>query len=231
MVGFCGWAVADQCEKTLIASVAAGKYGYMERGSGQRCEGIYVSPVSGFPVELVSLTRGALVFDNTEPVTLQLALAGKTPMSSEVHFRAVGIPTTVYYQMDATMTAGHVLAWPLQEVVQPQKIAASDIGLYAFQTDLSAKLVLIPVTATTPSRPLPEPQPLLVILRVGTVINLKWRFVSELGDLPKYTPAKSDSGRLLISLPPETKLPGALEVRWDEVTTNRPRVRVFSLGG
>jgi hypothetical protein len=63
-------AIAGPCDIGLTPSPASGLDGYVERAGGQRCEGIYVSPVGGTYVELVSLTYGHLSYDLNRHGTL-----------------------------------------------------------------------------------------------------------------------------------------------------------------
>ena len=56
-----GVASAGPCEKTLSPSPDSGPDCYVARAGSARCEGMYISPVSGTPIELVSLTHGTLV--------------------------------------------------------------------------------------------------------------------------------------------------------------------------
>jgi len=102
-------AVAGPCEIGLSASPEAGQDGYGEREGGRRCEGIYVTPVGGKQVELVSLSRGRLWYDLNRSSTLQIRLSG---VSGPARVRAVGIPDGLYYQMDAVLADGQTLDWP-----------------------------------------------------------------------------------------------------------------------
>jgi hypothetical protein len=167
------------------------------------------------------------IIDN--PATLFLR-PDKTPLQLAIHIRAVGIPASLDYQMDAVLPVEQPLAWPLQEVVQPKRIAPSDIGVYAFQIDQNARIILLPVTIASTRDANPAEPSLAISLRIGAVLNLKWRFVPVPGEIAPYIPADAQDGRLSITLPPAARLPGHLEVRWDEVGTGHARVRIFAIG-
>jgi hypothetical protein len=222
-------AFAGPCEKSLVASVAAGPRGYSERAGGLRCEGMYVSPVSGASVDLVSVTYGPLPdVGGAQPATLQLKIGGQPPLASTVHIRAVGIPQSLYYQMDTTISPNQEAAWPLNEVVRPEGIQLGDIGIFGFQND-DAKTIFLPIVATSPGNA-PSDR-LFVTLRVDNLLHLKWRFASQNAAVPEYSPAVQTGDRLMIAIPPTSKPPGRLEVRWDEPVTGRARVRAFQIGG
>jgi len=136
--------------------------------------------------------------------------------------------------MDAILPEDQTINWPLHDVVQPEKIAATDIGLYAFQTNQNAQEILLAVTISSSKNNLPENQSLVVSWRVEGVLHFKWRYIptSETsGNLSQYNSEDTDLGRVTIQLPLDVRLPGRLEVLWDDEMTGRARVRTFALGG
>ncbi|MBM3523997.1 MAG: hypothetical protein FJX57_13665, partial [Alphaproteobacteria bacterium] len=62
-----GEAVAQECERL---PPAPGATGYQQRRGSDRCEGIYVSPVSGGGMQLVSLTFGRIAYEPDRDATL-----------------------------------------------------------------------------------------------------------------------------------------------------------------
>ena len=78
-------------------------------------------------------------------ITLAITPANPAP----IHVRAVGIPERLYYEMDADMPHGRALDWPIKEVVIPERIAPTDIGVYAFHAGVGGDPVLLPVTIAT----------------------------------------------------------------------------------
>ena len=99
-----GSAFANPCDETLSPSPTSGPDGYVERAGGERCEGMYVSPVSGTPVELVSLTRGQLSYDAAHAIVVRVSLDA-APSNGGAHLRAVGIPDGLYYRWTPTWWA------------------------------------------------------------------------------------------------------------------------------
>ncbi len=102
-------ACAGPCQKLLSPDPIAERDGYKERDGGQRCEGIYTSPVAGESVEIVSLTQGRLAYEFGHSAPLSIALAIPSANSTAIHVRAVGIPERLYYEMDADVPNGCAL--------------------------------------------------------------------------------------------------------------------------
>jgi len=87
----------------------------MERDQGTRCQGIYASQVSGPQVELASITVGQIKYDLAAPGSLSLGVFGNPPLTYTVHFRAVALLPTVFYQMDAGLPPNNAtFTWPLE---------------------------------------------------------------------------------------------------------------------
>src|SRR5260370_40810596 len=105
---------------------------------------MYISPVSGTPVELVSLTHGHLSYDAAHPAVLLVSLDA-LPANGGAHVRAGGIPDRLYYQMDADIVGDHVFSWPVGDVLARQRITPEQVGVFAFYKDASAETVLLPV--------------------------------------------------------------------------------------
>jgi hypothetical protein len=223
-------ASATPCQKSLAPSPIAGRDGYFERDGGQRCEGIYVSAVAGESVQLVSLSQGHLSYDLAHPSTLLITLAKPAPNLSGIHVRAVGIPERLYYQMDADMPAGHPLVWPIQDVLLRQQIVSTDIGVFAFHASAGATTVFLPVSIAAASASSVPAEPLIVVFRVGAVVSPRWRFVSTSGAVSAFAPARIDDNRITLTLPAELRLPGRLELSWDEAGSGKSHVTSFSIG-
>src|SRR5215470_18783186 len=84
--------------------------GYKLRGD--RCEGIYVQPVSGSTALLVaSFTE---LFEDFDPSSLgNLSVEWSHPVETTIHLRAYALHEKLYYQMDAVVPAGrNSYLWP-----------------------------------------------------------------------------------------------------------------------
>lgn len=229
-LSYCRTASAGPCQESLSPDPIAERDGYRERGGGQRCEGIYTSPVAGEALEIVGVTRGRLDYDLEHTAPSSITLAVTSSKATPVHVRAVGIPEHLYYEMDADMPADGVLVWPIKEVVAPERIAPIDIGVYAFGAGSGGDPVFIPVSISSGAAPTPILQPLIVILRVGDLASLTWRFVPRGGAAGQFNPATIDDNRITLTLPATVHLPGLLELRWDEASTGKSHITVFALG-
>jgi hypothetical protein len=227
---YCQTASAGPCEKSLSPDPIAEGDGYRERDGGTRCEGIYTSPVAGESVEIVSISQGRLSYDLGRSGPLFITLAIQPTNSAPVHVRAVGIPERLYYEMDADIPASATLVWPIKEVVAPERIAAADIGVYAFHAGVGSDPVLLPVSISGSAAPPASMQPLIVILRVGDVASLTWRFVPKAGAPGQFNPANIDDNRITLTLPATVHLPGLLELRWEEGYTGKSHIKVIALG-
>lgn len=226
----CQAASAGPCQNSLFPDPIAERDGYRERAGDPRCEGIYTSPVAGQSVEIVSLSRGLLSYDFGQSAPLLILLATKPHNAAPVHVRAVGIPERLYYEMDADISGGRALVWPIKEVVIPERIAPTDIGVYAFRVANGGDPVFLPVRISADGAPTGGPQPLIVILRVGAVVSPRWRFVSKGGDVGPFIRASIDDNRITLALPATLPLPGRLELGWDEAGSGKSHIAVFAIG-
>jgi hypothetical protein len=161
---------------------------------------------------------------------LSITLAIKPANLAPVRVRAVGIPERLYYEMDADMPGSGALVWPIKEVVVPERIAPTDIGVYAFHAGVGGEPVLLPVSISTGGVSTASPQPLIVIFRVGAVASPKWRFVPKGGVVGQFSDASIDDNRITLALPATLPLPGLLELRWDEADTGRSHISVVAVG-
>lgn len=166
---------AEICDR--LAPLPGSSYQYKERGN--RCEGLYVAEVGAQTIELISLTDGELSFDLRRGVTLQVSVP---PDAGEVRIRALAKPLKTYYRMDATLTAGSVLNWPVDDVLLPQSLSAERIGIFAWRT-MGTEKIFAPVKVRAgASSPKSEGKALLSIRTSFDVEKLKWRSAEERQD-------------------------------------------------
>lgn len=236
MVGLIGGslspALADPCDRSLAPSpVAIGATGYVQRAGGERCEGIYVSPVSGTPVELVSLTRGHLNFDPSHPGVLSVTL-DQPPPSGAAHLRAVGIPSGLYYRMDADITGDHPVTWPVGDVLVKRNLAPDQIGIFAYRQDASADRTYLVVDVAPAGTAPPPDQPVTTVLRVVDVTDLKWRFTrahEKAADSYALVPVHGDHAEVSLANA-DGPVNGTLEVRWSDPGSGKSRGTTFRIG-
>jgi hypothetical protein len=118
-----------------------GALGYRRRPG--RCEGLFVSPVSG-RLELVSLLQGPLHFKLEPHIRLEVSAASRE-IRQPVHVRAVAIPPRTYYRMDATVVAtGAPLIWPVEDVLLPLRLDDHRLGIFGW-TDTPQEPTYVPL--------------------------------------------------------------------------------------
>ena len=112
------------CDPAL-PGIKEGGLGYRDRGD--RCEGLYINPVSNTTLFVASFTEQFENYDNTGNTIL--IEWDQPPANKEIHLRAQGIKPRLYYRMDAYKpgTTGF-FAWPAG-VVTSLNIKRNDIGV------------------------------------------------------------------------------------------------------
>jgi hypothetical protein len=101
--------------------------GYRLRGD--RCEGIYIEPVSGSTTLLIaSFTALFEEFDPRDKLTVEWSSPGESP----IHLRAYGLREKLYYQMDANVPIGvTTYLWPTG-VLNALHLSKQDIGVVGY---------------------------------------------------------------------------------------------------
>jgi hypothetical protein len=145
------------------------KSGYQSRGN--RCEGLYVSNVGSRSLAVMSFTLGRLQYDLASPAPIEVTAPGQT---QPVNVRAVAIPLKTYYRMDATLAPHATLLWPMKDVLAPEGLTDSRIGIFGWRlTDEKETLVPLRVAAKGASA---SRTPLLIIQASFDAEKVKWRW-------------------------------------------------------
>jgi hypothetical protein len=113
--------------------------GYKARGN--RCEGLYVADVSANNLELISLTQGDIHYRLAPGVVLQVSSPERTNL---LNVRSVAKPPKMYYRMDATLSPGSLLKWPVEDVLLPERLDELRIGIFGWYGSGDAK-VFVPL--------------------------------------------------------------------------------------
>jgi len=187
---------AGQCDRSLTP--VEGVAGYRSRG--ERCEGIYVSPISS-TVRLLSLVRGAIEYDLTPGSDVVVT----APHDSSLYVRAVATLPGTYYRMDATLATSRPLAWPVADVLLEIGLGPDDLGVFAWYDPADGERVFIPVRVA-PQRAPATDDPVHLVLRTDfDVDDVRWR-ATPLGEQAESWKDMSQSfiaGRpIVIRLPP-----------------------------
>jgi hypothetical protein len=97
--------------------------GYRDRGD--RCEGLYVQPVSSSVLQIASFARSISM-----PATAgRVPIRWRPPVASRASIRVVDLRRRLYYRMDTTRPAGATsFDWDL-EVVSPLRLGSDELGV------------------------------------------------------------------------------------------------------
>jgi len=134
---------------------------------------MYISTVSAAGIELVSATIGKLAYDLSE----KEIIAVTSPLSNaSIKVRATGIPLKTYYRMDAALSAGTPLLWPVKDILLRRKLDAGKVGLLGWQKTTS-DLVYIPLLAKPKINNTTNDGNIWLILRSSIdVVHVQWRY-------------------------------------------------------
>src|SRR2546423_7628077 len=119
---------AQELKCNGLPPLQASQSGYQKRGD--RCEGLYVANVGAHSLAATSFSLGKLRFDLSPMVRLRVSAPGQT---LPVNVRAVAIPPKTYYRMDAVLPAGAFVVWPVRDVLLPENLSETRIGIFAWK--------------------------------------------------------------------------------------------------
>jgi len=150
--------------------------GYQKRGD--RCEGLYVANVGSHSLAAMSFSLGKIRYELSAAVRLRVSAPGQT---HPVNIRAVAIPAKTYYRMDAALPAGASMVWPVRDVLLPEKLGDSRIGIFAWKGAESAK-TLIPVRVVAQEAAAAPGPPVLTVQASFDAQQVKWRWAPARDD-------------------------------------------------
>jgi hypothetical protein len=121
-------AAQGPCDPNL-KQLGQNPQGYQLRGD--RCEGIYIQPVSGSSTLLVASFTAS--FEAFDPNSIdKLTLEWSSPATTPVRLRAYALREKLYYQMDSVVPAGNTTyLWPTG-VLNALHLSKQDIGVVGF---------------------------------------------------------------------------------------------------
>jgi len=221
----CGGARAAGCDASV--EPISGPDGYQERG-GQRCEGLYVSRVSGPAMELVSLTWGLFPGNRTDAGDLSVSVPRPPGRTGSVHVRALGLPAGLYYRLDVDMPPGGHVTWPTAPVLSRQHIGFDQVGLFAFARSASGQPVYLPVAVDDTVDP--KAGVVAEIRPLTPVDDLLWRFVRPGLPAPSWQPAQFRDECFTITLPDAADDgAGSLQLRWSDADSGTAEIKRFDI--
>lgn len=150
----------NHCDPLLPVSTE-NSFGYRLRGD--RCEGIYIQPVSSTPLVIASFGRFVEPESNGAAGTVLVEWA---PDSGAVRLRAMSLRPRTYYRMDSRQGAGaRSYAWRT-DVRSALRLGAAEVGLVAWTRRTvggAARDVYLPVIIREPPPARQSTYELLVI--------------------------------------------------------------------
>lgn len=167
---FSSSAQEPQCDS--LARLKGSKSGYQSRGN--RCEGLYVSNVGSRSLAALSFTLGKLKYDLASSAPLEVTAPGQT---QQVNIRAVAIPLKTYYRMDATLAPRATLSWPLTDVLAPEGLTDTRIGIFGWRGNEESG-TLVPLRVTAAGAKSTSQKPLLIVRASFDAQKAKWRWAT-----------------------------------------------------
>jgi hypothetical protein len=158
-----------------LAPLRGSKSGYQNRGN--RCEGLYVSKVGSRSLAAMSFTLGRVRFELAPAGAIEVTAPGQT---QPVNVRALAIPVKTYYRMDATLTPGATLQWSMKDVLAPEGLTDTRIGVFGWRGAEDDR-TLVPVRVTSPGASSASRAPLLIIQASFDAQKVKWRWGATRG--------------------------------------------------
>lgn len=204
-------AQTNPCEPLRPLKGSAQQY----KNRGNRCEGLYEADYGTKALSLVSFTIGALEYPLQTGTTLELTVPGQREV---VRVRAVAKPPNIAYEMDALISPGSTLFWPVNDVLLQENLGAKEIGVYAWK-EKSNRQVFAPVRIVPSGSAHSDGRTVLSLRPSFDVQIMKWRWAEPNGELCKaagkwadFAQVPVDAGQVLsISLPTEVNL-GCIDV-------------------
>ena len=155
-------------------------HAYRLRGDGQLCEGFYVSPVSGAPLQLVALTIGPTTIPpgSADAVVVTVVSEAAAP-DGRIRIRAEPYDRRTYYRLDAEIAIEEALNWPMTQVVNQRPNLHGRIGIYGFYVEHNTT-AFVPVAVAAPGQTAPDNAvPVLVIVVGRSLEDVRWRFRAD----------------------------------------------------
>jgi hypothetical protein len=205
-------AQTNPCEPLRPLKGSAQQY----KNRGNRCEGLYQADYGTKALSLISFTIGALEYPLQTGTTLELTVPSQ---SETVRVRAIAKPPNVAYEMDALLSSGSTLVWPVSDVLLPENLGAKQIGVFAWK-EKSNRQVFAPVRIIPRGSAHSDGGTVLLSLRPSFDVQvMKWRWAEPNGELCKaagkwadVAQVPVDAGQVVsISLPPAKNL-GCIDV-------------------
>lgn len=168
-------AIGQDCDSSL-RPVSDAALAYRDRGN--RCEGFYVSQTSTGRIDVIGVMRGKLAYELRADEMVRVTVPDSAP--SAVTVRAQGVALKTYYRMDARVSPGETLEWPVGDVLFDGGLSSDRVGVSAFYHEGDAR-VFVPVSAESTYSPVRNDSIVRVILRPTVdVNNVQYRWIDPI---------------------------------------------------
>ena len=108
--------------------------GYQVRTNGsERCEGVYITPVSS-DFEILSFIQGSIPFAKNGDLHIQAATAHYRSIPG-VNITALSLAHRIYYRMDGRLEPRKPFVWPTADVVRKVEGLSGKIGVLGWLKD------------------------------------------------------------------------------------------------
>jgi hypothetical protein len=190
-------SIFAQCDDSITPGTNA-LISYRHRQN--RCEGFYRAQVSG-SLEVVGFIKGAFSYELSPSEEIQVI--PETP--EEINVRAVGIPMTLYYRLDARASGSNILVWKVGEVLYQASVPSHNIGIYGW-VQKGANEIYLPVqTRATISQPQKDDKYRIYLRSPTKLSELRWRVCSPNSGCSQYQAYSRENimagQRIILELP------------------------------
>ncbi len=212
-----------QCDSRIRP---ANSYEIKYRERDNRCEGMYRSDVASFGFSIVGVIQGKFQYrlDRQE----KLIVSSPFLQNQTVNIRAMALPLTTYYRMDAKIDQEDSLIWPVGDVLYQENLGNESIGVFGWIGKEEDK-IYVPVKVTSEMRPSLEDSVTYIYLKASKdVKNVKWRFAdltedstcSASGPWIKPVVSRYSYGKkIIVNVPAQKKAPICITVTAEDQRT------------
>jgi len=180
-VAFSAGAQTPRCD--ALTPLPGSESGYRVRGN--RCEDLYAAEGDARGLVLRSFTLGRLRFDLASDIPLEVSAPDQKRFV--VYVRAVGIPLNTHYRMDATLIPNATLRWPLTDVLAPEGLTDSRIGIFGWRGGSQERGQLFALRVTQGTQ-LTSQAPLLTLQASFDAQKVRWRWSATDGQCVTFGP-------------------------------------------
>ena len=183
LIFFCsnGYAQSRQKGNTLKNLIKPeNNISYKERSNDKRREGMYRKEYASGSLEIVSCTYGPVYYELRVDEVLKIECPKGISKSSSINVTGINFKMNKYYRMDMELAPGQQKKIPIKEVIRPENIATSKLGIYGYLGDIESPSKYIPLkVSSNVQNATDEVQILFVVDRTMKEISWQWASTSD----------------------------------------------------